>query len=467
MGRTDFRPHRCSATIQGRQLAERVLRARLTSYHQGASIQPSRTRSAARTSFQMTDVTRRRAVKGLSAIPLLSSMRPAASGAGGTHIAVVGAGAFGGWAAWHLRRMGAQVTLLDAWGPGNSRSSSGGESRLIRSLYGPDRIYVEWVARSLALWRQSQERWKTQLYQRTGILWMCQDDSYVKASLPIAKELGIRVDRLERSDAGRRFPQVNFRDVKTVYFEPEAGYLKARLACRAVRDQVERDGAKYLQVAAKPSTVRSGALERLDLANGAHLVADQYVFACGPWLGGLFPGVLGESIRPTRQEVYYFGTPAGDRSFEPGEFPSWVDIDERLFYGFPSVEQRGVKIADDTRGEEFDPTDGDRSPSIEGIGRARRFLAHRFPRLRSAPLVEARVCQYANSLDGHLIVDHHPEARNVWLVGGGSGHGFKLSPALGEHVAQCVLGEASPEPMFSLGRLAKLKAKSTQFDRPQ
>ena len=388
--------------------------------------------------------------------------------AGKTHIAVVGAGAFGGWTALHLLRMGARVTLLDAWGAGNSRSSSGGESRGIRGLYGPDRIYVQWVARAFALWREHQQRWNTELYRRTGLLWMFpRDDDYATASLPLAEEFGLRVDRLDPREAEGRFPQINFDGVRTLYFEHEAGYLHARHACRVVREQVQRERGTFLEVEAKPGPIRREAMERIELSDGGHLSADRYVFACGPWLGDLFPDWIGESVRPTRQEVHFFGTPPGDPSFEPGRFPIWVDYGERLFYGFPNIGRRGIKIADDTRGEMFDPTAGDRRPSAEGIERAREFLGRRFPRLRSAPLVESRVCQYANTPDGHLIIDRHPEAGNVWFVGGGSGHGFKLGPALGEHVAQCVLGRVEPEPMFSMARLAEAGTRRTQFGRPR
>lgn len=400
-------------------------------------------------------------------MPLLTS----AAGSGGAaprgmHIAVVGAGAFGGWTALHLRRMGAKVTLLDAWGPGNSRSSSGGETRLIRGLYGADRVYVQWVARSFALWRENQARWNVPLYRQTGLLWMfVKDDAYAKESLPLAREFGLRVDRLERSEAERRFPQISFEGVQTIYFEHEAGYLKSRQACQAVCEEFVREGGTYLQNAAAPGTIRSNAMDRLRLADGGRIAADHYVFACGPWLGRMFADVLGAAIRPTRQEIFFFGTPPGDGRFAPDKFPGWIDFDERLFYGFPNVDQRGVKIADDTRGGEFDPASGDRSPSPQGIERARKFLARRFPALRGAPLLESRVCQYENSPDGHLIADRHPEAENAWIAGGGSGHGFKLSPALGEHVAHCVLDRAEPEPMFAISRLARLKGSTTQFDR--
>ncbi len=415
----------------------------------------------------MPGVTRRTALQGLSTTPLwAASGSLSASAARGTRIAVIGAGAFGGWTALHLRRLGAQVTLHDAWGPGNSRSSSGGETRVIRGFYGRDRIYTLWVVRALELWKENQDRWKTLLYQRTGVLWMCgQGDTYARESLPIAHELGMRADRLERSDVERRYPQIDFDGVKTLYFEHEAGYLKARHACQTVCEQFQREGGKFVQAAAAPGAIRSGKMERLELAGGEPLVADHYVFACGPWLGSVFPEVIGPAIRPTRQEVYYFGAPSGDSGFEPGTFPVWIDFDERLYYGFPSIDRRGIKIADDTRGAAFDPTGGDRTPSLEGVEDARRFLARRFPRLRSAPLLEARVCQYENSPDGHFLIDRHPEASNVWLVGGGSGHGFKLGPVVGEHVAQCAIGAAKPEPLFSIARLAQLKDESSQFDR--
>ncbi|MBI1354043.1 MAG: FAD-dependent oxidoreductase [Acidobacteria bacterium] len=382
-------------------------------------------------------------------------------------VAVIGAGAFGGWTALQLQRMGAHVTLFDIWGPGNSRSSSGGETRLLRGLYGPDRLYVQWVARSLDLWRECEHFCGFPLYQRTGVLWMFGgSDEYCRESLSPARELGFRVDALEFSEAERQFPQVRFEGVRTAYFEHEAGFLRARQACYAICEEFQREGGTYAQISASPGPIESQAMRCIELADAYQLAADQYVFACGPWLGRLFPEVLGAAIRPTRQEVYYFGAPSGEGGFDADQFPSWMDLGDRIYYGFPNVDRRGLKVADDTRGPEFDPTDGDRSPSPDGVARARDYLASRFPRLAGAPLLEARVCQYENSPDGHLIVDRHPEAANVWLVGGGSGHGFKLGPALGEHVARCVLGRAEPEPLFSISRVAGLASPHTQFGRP-
>jgi glycine/D-amino acid oxidase-like deaminating enzyme len=366
-----------------------------------------------------------------------------------------------------LLRAGARVTLVDAWGAGNARASSGGESRVIRGIYGADRIYVELVARSYQLWREAEERFKTRLYFKTGGLWLFgDDDAYARASLPYLEEFGLAIEKLRLDSVRGRFPLIDLDGIRHAYYEHEAGYLLARRACQCVQEAFLAEGGSTREAAAKPGTIDRGVMERVSLSDGSSLDADTFVFACGPWLGKLFPDTIGEKVLPTRQEIYYFGTPAGS-SASFSRLPVWVDFGERVFYGIPGVEARGFKIADDTRGEVFDPTDGERAPSSQGIEVARRYLARRFPELAAAPLLEARVCQYENSPDGHYLFDRHPEAENVWLLGGGSGHGFKLGPALGEHAAQRILGERALEPFFALPRLRSGSRRTTQFEKKQ
>jgi glycine/D-amino acid oxidase-like deaminating enzyme len=376
------------------------------------------------------------------------------------HVAVIGAGAFGGWTALELRRRGARVTLLDAWGPGHSRSSSGGETRIIRGVYGPDRVYVDWVARAFPLWREAEARWGVPLFRRTGCLWMCgADDGYVRASLPHLAAAGLAISELGLEETRRRFPQIDLDGIASAFFEEEAGYLLARRACQAVAAAVAAEGGEVRLAAARAfrtGDLHGGRLERLELSDGSTLAADLYVFACGPWLGRLFPEVIGERrIAPSRQEVFYFGPPAGDPRFEEGACPVWIDLaGERIYYGIPGNERRGFKVADDTRGGPIDPTTAERTPTPALLEAARTLIARRFPDLAGAPLAEARVCQYENSPDGHLLFDRHPHAANVWLLGGGSGHGFKLGPALGEYAAATILSDAAPLPLFALDRPA-------------
>jgi len=390
-----------------------------------------------------------------------SPTAPPAPAAGAPHVAVVGAGAFGGWLALWLCRRGARVTLVDAWGPGNSRSSSGDETRVIRGMYGRDSLYTEWVARALGLWAEAETLWGRRLYQPTGALWMFSgDDSYARASLPCLAAAGLSAVELDLPSAAARFPQVAFDGVDSVFYEERAGYLAARRSCRVVAAAVAAAGGEVREVAASPGAIaggqasgRGGEMAALPLSDGSRLGADCYVFACGSWLGGLFPSFLGTRLLATRQEVFYFGTPPGSGgSYGEAVLPVWMDLGERVFYGIPGNHYRGFKLADDSRGEAFDPTGGDRLPSAAALDRARRHLARRFPGMAGAPLLEARVCQYESTPDGQLLVDRHPEAGNVWLLGGGSGHGFKLGPALGEYAAELILSGGATRPELSLAR---------------
>ena len=371
---------------------------------------------------------------------------------GGRRAVVVGAGAFGGFSALELLRRGWRVTLVDAWGPGNSRASSGGETRVIRGVYGKERVYTEMAARAFKLWHEHEARWKRRLYHRTGALWMISGAGpYARDAMPILRENGFAYEELTPAEASRRYPQIAFEGIDWALFEKEAGYLLARQACAQVVEGFVAEGGSYRVASAAPPSIAGGRLEGLRLSDGTTLAADAWVFACGPWLPKVFPDVVGALIQPTRQEVFYFGTPDGDRRFDEDRFPVWVEI-PRFFYGIPGNDRRGFKIADDARGAPFDPTDGERLASAEGLRSAREYLARRFPPLANAPLVESRVCQYENSTDSHFVIDRHPGAENVWIAGGGSGHGFKHGPAVGEVVARAVAGEKAPDPLFSLSR---------------
>ena len=372
------------------------------------------------------------------------------------HIVVVGAGAFGGWTALALRRRGARVTLLDAWGPGHTRASSGGDTRVIRATYGTRAVYTRLTTRAMALWRAYDAEWDAGLLHTTGCLWMFgADDRFGRASMATLHAAGLPIAELSRREAQQRFPQIAFDGIATVLWEPGAGYLLARRACAHVVERFCGEGGAYRQASVRPPAAAGGeALRGVTLESGDTIEADLFVFACGPWMGGLFPREIGAHITPTRQEVYYFGTPPGDARFDDPAMPVWLDCRERIFYGIPGTGGRGFKVADDTPGPPFDPTSGSREPTVAGIAAARAFLAHRFPALADAPFVGSEVCQYEATPDGHFVIDRHPSCSNIWIAGGGSGHGFKMGPAIGELLAECILGTAAPDPQFALARLA-------------
>ena len=375
-----------------------------------------------------------------------------------THIAVIGAGAFGGWTALHLLERGARVTLLDAWGPGNSRASSGGETRVMRGTYGPDQPYTEMAARALRLWAKYERRWKRQFLHRCGVLWMAsgRDDAFERGSVTTLRAAKIKFQELSTAAMKRRWPQINFDGIEWGIFEPECGYLDARASCAAVVEAFVAAGGRYRQVAVVAEGLEDAPLSSVALSDGSRLKADFFVFACGPWLGKLFPEAIGALVQPTKQDIFFFGAPAGDDRFSDAHLPVWGDHRGRFRYGIPGSGRRGFKIADDTRGAAFDPTDGERVVDPETLKDIREYVGFRFPALKDAPLVETRVCQYEQTPDGHFIIDRHPGADNVWIVGGGSGHGFKHGPAVGEMVAELVLGEREAEATFRLARFKNI-----------
>jgi len=318
------------------------------------------------------------------------------------------------------------------------------------------------LARAVAKQRGPLE---SQTYHQIGMLWLAgNDDKYERAAVRLLGEAGLGYEELSACEAKRRFPQFHFEGVKWTILEKDAGYITARVACEAVLAAFRAEGGEYRQLAAKPGAIKRKQMRELVLSDGSKFSADAFVFAGGPWLGELFPDVIGNRIAPTRQEVFFFGPPAGESSFTEEGMPAWIDHGERRFYGIPGNRWRGFKVADDRRGGSFDPTSGERVSTKETINAARSYLGFRFPGMRDAPLLESRVCQYENSPDHHFVVDRHTTAENVWLVGGGSGHGFKHGPAVGERAAGLVLGTTPVDSFFGLARLPEV-LRPARLDR--
>jgi glycine/D-amino acid oxidase-like deaminating enzyme len=366
-------------------------------------------------------------------------------------IAVIGAGVFGAWTATQLLRAGHHVTLIDAWGPAHSRASSGGESRLARGAYGKDKIYTRMALDGLAEWTALSATTGLPIFHECGVLFFFPtEEPYFRDSVAAHEELGLPTEVLSQPEMARRFPTIDFDGIEVGLFEPQFGALMARRSVQTLVEQFVCDGGTYMEGAVQPPA-GAGTLREISLSSGERVAADRFVFAAGPWLPKLFPDVIGERIVPSRQEIFFFAPPGGDRRFAPGAMPCWADFNHGdMFYGFPDLESRGVKFAHDIHGPTVDPDTQDRRPTQAALAEVIAFRDRRFPLLRGAPLTEARVCQYENSSNGDFLIDFHPELENVLLVGGGSGHGFKHGPEVGRYAANRLFGSVEPEPRFSL-----------------
>ena len=378
-------------------------------------------------------------------------------------VIVVGAGVFGTWTAMKLQEAGKRVGLIDAWGPAHARASSGGESRMTRGAYGADEVYTRMALESLVDWRALSGRAGLPIFHQTGVLFFFPHvEPFLEQTMQVHRRLGLPTELLDNSAMRRRFPQIEFSGIEAGLFEPRFGALMARRAVQTLFAEYLAQGGGYEEAQVRPVEGTGSALESILLADGRALHARQFVFACGPWLGKLFPDLLGHRIFPTRQEVFFFAPEAGDGRFEVGRLPGWADFNGGdIYYGFPDLEARGFKIAHDAHGPPMDPDTGDRIPSAQALADVRAFMARRFPELADRPLNEARVCQYENSSNGDFLIDRHPTLENVVLVGGGSGHGFKHGPAVGRYAADLVLGRLrNPEPRFSLATKAEVENRA-------
>ena len=355
---------------------------------------------------------------------------------------IVGAGTFGASLAWWLARAGEEVALVDQFEPGDRRATSGGETRLIRCSHGADPEYTAMARRARALWRELEAESGEELMLEHGVAWFARDDDgWDAASDRTLTAQGIPVERLDPAEAARLYPSFRGDDLAFVLLEPEAGVVRAQRAVQALARQAVAHGARLLRARARPD----GAAAVLE--DGTRLEGDAVVWACGGWLARLFPDHVPLAV--TRQELLFVDGGAAWRGV-----PAWVDYD-RAMYGTGDLDGLGVKAALDAEGPPLDPDAPlDDTPTTEPAVRA--YLRDRFPALEAAPLNEARACRYELSPDSHFVAGRTPEGS--WLLGGGSGHGFKHGPAMAELVAAALAGKTQLPDRFALG--ARTPARS-------
>ena len=367
----------------------------------------------------------------------------------GPNIIVVGAGAFGAWTSLHLQRMGARVTMIDAYGPGNSRATSGDETRGVRTAYGDNELWSRWASEAILRWKEWDEVFQRELGQQvffpTGDLILREEwEPFLEDTKKVWDTVGIRHAVLTPEEVAYRYPVIDLHEIGVALHEEDAGVARARAACQCVAETFRREGGRIVVARAEPGRRRDGRISELWLSTGETVSADLYVFACGPWLWKVFPEILGRKMRTPLGFVFYLGTPPGDERFSFPNIPS---------YNFPGVtgwpalprDSRGFRVRTGG-GQHGDPDRSDRWVPPEGHVRYRGFVAERFPLLADAPLLETRACHYEITSSREFMIAPHSQLSNVWIVGGGNAEGFKFSPLIGEYAAGRVLGdEGDPE----------------------
>jgi glycine/D-amino acid oxidase-like deaminating enzyme len=315
--------------------------------------------------------------------------------------------------------------------------------------------------RSLPQWRELELRLGREVFHRTGVLWLSNDsDSYLRGTSDVLARVGVAREELRAEEIARRWPQLRLPEVTWGVLEPQSGLLLARTAVQSlVRELVQR-GVAYATTAVNIQQA-SGRLAEVRRSTGEPVSAGTFVFCCGPWLPKLFPELLRDRIFPTRQEVFFLGAPTGSADFRSPRMPVWLHrTHPDLPYALPDVESRGFKIAFDRHGPAFDPDSGMRVVPESSVDRLRVYLRQHVPALENAPVIETRVCQYENTWNGDFLIDRHPDFDNLWIAGGGSGHGFKHGPALGEYLSARVLHNGPAEPRFSLSAKQTVQQRS-------
>ena len=353
---------------------------------------------------------------------------------------VVGAGVFGSSLAWILARDGVAVTLIDQFEPGDARATSGGETRLMRCSHGADPHYTASARRARDLWRELEAESGERIYDETGMAWFAhREDGWESASERTLHAAGIPVERLDPDAAARLYPSFGGEDLEFVLLEPDAGVLRAALGTRTLAAQAVAGGAHLVRARARP------AGEAVELDDGRRFEGGAVVWCCGGWLADLFPGLV--TLRVTRQSLFFLD---GGPAWAAAGIPAWVDYDLAM-YGTSDIDGLGGKGAPDAEGPDLAP-DADLPPADAPDERvARDYMRRRFPALADAPLKGSVTCRYELSPDSNFIAAPHPAHDNVWIVGGGSGHGFKHGPALAEQVAAALRGGERLPDRFRLG----------------
>jgi sarcosine oxidase len=372
-------------------------------------------------------------------------------------VIVLGLGAMGSATVYQLSKRGSQVLGLDQFSPPHPKGSTHGETRITRLAIGEGEEYVDFAVRSHEIWKEiERESGKTLLFSVGGLIISSPDTkssahvpNFFSTTLDVARKKNITHEELDAAAIRRRFPQFRIEDSEHGYFEPEAGYLSPEECVRVQLDLAKKYGAT-LQTNEKVTEFRSDGSEVTVKTESNTYIGKRLVLTAGPWLPDLIGPTYSAHLKVYRQVLYWFDIrKEAEGLFTPKRFPVFIwNLPDKKYgiYGFPAVDgpDGGVKIATEQLEKTTTPEHINREVSSEEIVEMfENFVAPYFPGLTGQCPKEPVTCMYTATEGARFLIDWHPEHRNVFVVSPCSGHGFKHSPAIGEVVAQAVLGEQS------------------------
>ena len=360
-------------------------------------------------------------------------------------VIVVGAGIFGVTAALALRRRQATVALLDPGPLPHPLAASTDVSKVVRMEYGADELYMAMVEEALDGWHRWNDAWDEPLYHETGVVMLARaplaPGDFEYESYQSLRRRGHRPERLGAEEIARRFPAWKPGAFVDGFFHARGGYAESGRVVAALVGQAEDQGVDVYEGRAVAALIRDGGrVTGVRTEGGETFHADHVLVAAGSWTYLLVPE-LAPYMRATGHPVFHL-RPANPELFSPPDFPVFTaDVSKTGWYGFPLHPREGVvKIANHGVGVRLNPATDERVVTEEDVARLRAFMADTLPDLAQAPIVYTRRCLYADTLDEHLWIDGHPDLEGLSVATGGSGHGFKFAPILGDLIVDVVEG---------------------------
>ncbi len=385
-------------------------------------------------------------------------------------IIVVGAGAFGLAASQELVYRGFRPVIVDPTGPTpHSLAASRDISKVVRSEYGGDLAYTQMAGQSMKRWLQWNEQWGT-VYHNTGITRLSSDmaqGSFERQSVETAALAGIELEMLDATAIRQRLPMFNTERVHQGFFNPQGGYVEARKVLEHLRDDLRQAKAEWhIGKSVAALVLAQGRCQGVDLTDGTRLEADHVLIAAGAWTGLLVPQ-MSQLAQATAQPIFHLHVENWDRYSPPQFSVVFPETETSGLYALPlHPEEKVVKVGLHTQGRKAHPLRTDRIVQEQEVAHFRRQMRQYAPELATSPIVYSRICLYHDTRDFDFLIDRHPDIGGLVVACGGSGHGFKFTPVLGELIASRVEDVFHPLARKFQWREPSSAADHGQSDRP-